>query len=76
MRFNIVIIIINLVFEKAYFILIYITITIKDTTKLFLYYIWKLHSFFIYVILNKKSYFVTYFIKELYHIYSLIFLIR
>ena len=39
MKFDIIIIVINLVFERAYFILIYITVTVKNTTKLFLHYI-------------------------------------
>ena len=72
MKFDIIIIVINLVFERAYFILIYITVTVKNTTKLFLHYIWKLYNLFIYVILNKESYFVTYFIKKLYYIYSVL----
>jgi len=43
-RFDIVIIVVNLVSKRTYFIPIHIIVTIKDTIKVFLYNVWKLHS--------------------------------
>ena len=39
-EFNIVIIVVNLVSKRMYFILTHITITVKSIIKLFLYYIY------------------------------------
>ena len=42
--FNIVIIIINSVFKRVYFVPTYTMVTIENTARLFLYYVWKLHN--------------------------------
>ena len=42
MSFNIVMTVVNLVSKRIYFILMYITITVKNTVRLFLHNMWKL----------------------------------
>jgi len=50
---NTVIIAVNLVSKTIHFISTHITVTIEGTTKLFLHYVWKLHSLPIYIVSNK-----------------------
>ena len=42
--FNIVMIVVDSVSKKAYFIPTHTTMTVESTTRLFLHYIWKLHG--------------------------------
>ena len=73
--FNAVIIVVNSMSKTTYFILTYTTITIEDTTKLFLYYVWELCSFYIYIyiVLDRELQFIILLTKELYCILRLLY---
>jgi len=52
--FDVVMTIIDSVFKKTHFIPIYMTITVEDAMRLFLYNIWKLHDLLTCVISDKR----------------------
>ena len=64
--FNTVIIVIDLVSRRTYFIFTYIIVTVESTIRLFLHNIWKLHSLSTCIISDRRLQFVVYFAKELY----------
>jgi len=64
--FDIVMMVIDPMFKRTHFISIYTMVTIEGVTRLLLHNVWKLHSLFTHVILDKRLQFVTYFTKELY----------
>jgi len=51
--FNIIITVVDSVSKKAYFISTYTIVIIKDMTRFFLYYVWKLYGLSNYIISNR-----------------------
>ena len=66
--FNAVIIVVDSISKSAYFILTYTTMTAEGTVRLFLYYVWKLHSLPNHIVLNRDLQFVILFTQELYYL--------
>ena len=60
--------VIDSVSKTANFIPIHIIITIERIARLFLHYVWKLHSLLTCVILDKGLQFIVFFTKELYYL--------
>jgi len=63
-----VMIIIDAVSKRVYFILTHTTVTVEGAVRLFLYYIWKLHGLPKRVVSDHGSQFVASFTKELYRL--------
>ncbi len=61
-----IIIVVDSVFKKVHFILTQTMVTTEGATRLFLYYIWKLHCLPNCIISNRKLQFIILFTKELY----------
>lgn len=70
-EFNTVIMVIDSILKRMYLILTYITVTIENNVRLFLHYVWKLHSLPICVVLNRDIQFIAYFTKELYYMFGI-----
>ena len=51
--FNIVITVVDSMSKRVYFIPTHTTVTVESIARLFLYYVWKLHSLSFYVVLNR-----------------------
>ena len=49
-----VIIIVDSVFKRTYFILTYTTVTIEDVMRLFLHNVWKLYSLSTHIVSNRE----------------------
>jgi len=63
---DIVMIVVDSVSKKAYFILTHTTVTVEEVIWLFLHYIWKLHGLPQYVISDCEPQFIVLFTRELY----------
>ena len=63
-----VMMVMDAVSKRVYFILIHTTVTAEGAARLFLYYIWKLHSLPKHIVSNRGSQFVASFTKELYRL--------
>ena len=63
--FDIVMIVVDLIFKRTHFISIYMTIIVEGTIRLFLHNIWKLHNLSTHVILDRGPQFAACFTKEL-----------
>ena len=61
-----IIMVVDSVSKKAYFVSIYTTVTVKYTARLFLHHTWKLHSLSNCIFLDQEPQFVALFTKELY----------
>ena len=61
-----IIIVIDSILLRFYFILTYIIFIVENATRLFLHHVWKLHSLSIYIVLNKGLQFIVLFTKKLY----------
>ena len=70
-KFNTVIMVIYSILKRMYFILTYIIVTIESTVRLFLHYVWKLHSLPTCVILDRDIQFIAHFTKELYYMFGI-----
>ena len=60
--------VVNAVFKRVHFIPTYMTVTVEGAARLFLHYVWKLHSLPKCVVSNHRSQFVASFTKELYRL--------
>ena len=60
--------VVDFVSKRTHFIPAYITVTMKNITRLFLYYVWKLHSLLTCIVLDQELQFVVLFMKELYYL--------
>ena len=56
------------VFKRVHFALIHIMVTAEEAARLFLHYVWKLHSLPKHVVSNHGPQFVALFTKELYRL--------
>jgi len=60
--------VVDAVSKRVHFILMHTTVTVEGAARLFLYYIWKLHSLPKHVVSDHGSQFVASFTKELYRL--------
>ena len=65
--FNTVIKVVNSMSKRIYFIPTYITVTIENSARCFLYCIQKLHGLSICIVLDRELQFIIYFTKKLYY---------
>ena len=65
---NAVMTVMDSVSKKVHFVLMHTTVTVEEATRLFLYYVWKLHGLLKCVVLNCGPQFVASFTKELYRL--------
>jgi len=66
MEFDVVIIVVDLVSKKAYFVPTHITVTMESIIRLFLYHVWKLYGLSTQVVSDHELQFIVLFIKKLY----------
>jgi len=66
--FDMIITVVNFISKRTHFIPAYITVTMKDITRLFLHYVWKHHGLLTCIVLDKELQFVVPFMKELYYL--------
>ena len=69
--FDVVTMVIDLVFKRIHFVSIYMTVTVESAAKLFLHNVWKLHGLSTHIILNKELQFVAHFNKKLYYLLNI-----
>jgi len=69
-EFDAVIMVVDSISKRAYFILTYTAVTMKGITILFLYNTWKLYGLSTYVVLNRELQFIVLFTKKLYCLLS------
>ena len=69
-EFDIVIIVVDSVSKRAYFISTYTIVTVEGITKLFLYNTWKFYGLSTHVVLNRELQFMVLFTKKLYCLLS------
>ena len=67
-KYNIVMIVVDLVSKRAYFILIHKTVTVEKAARLFFHHIWKLHRLPRWVVLDRGPQFIALFTWELYRL--------
>jgi len=67
-RHNAVMIVVDSVSKRAYFILMHMTVTVEGAARLFLHQVWKLHGLLKCVISDQGPQFVACFTKELYRL--------
>jgi len=67
-RHDTVMTIVDSVSKRVHFVLTYTIVTVKEAARLFLHYIWKLHSLLRYVVSNHGPQFMASFTKELYRL--------
>jgi len=65
---DVVIMVVDLVSKRAYFILMYTIVTTEEAARLFLHHVWKLHRLPRWVVLDKGPQFITPFTQELYRL--------
>lgn len=65
-RFDAIMIVVDSVSKRAYFLLIHMTVTTEEAVKLFPYHIWKLHRLSQRVVSDWNPQFIACFIRELY----------
>ena len=53
-RFDMIITVVDSVSKRTHFILAYITVTMKNITRFFLHYVWKLHGLLTCIVLYDK----------------------
>jgi len=63
-----VMMVVDAVSKRVHFILMHMTVTAEGAARLFLYYIWKLHSLLKHIVSDCGSQFVALFTKELYRL--------
>jgi len=67
-RHDTVMTIVDSVSKRVHFVLTYTIVTVKEAARLFLHYVWKLHSLLRYVVSNHGPQFMASFTKELYRL--------
>ena len=67
-RYDTIITVVDAVSKRVHFVLMYTTVTVEGTAKLFLYYVWKLHGLPKCVVSDCGPQFVALFTKELYRL--------
>jgi len=67
-RHNAVITVVDSVSKRVHFVPTHTTITVEQAARLFLHYVWKLHSLPKHVVSNHRSQCVASFTKELYRL--------
>ena len=67
-RYDTVMTVMDSISKRVHFVLMHTTVIVEGAARLFLYYIWKLHSLLKCVVSNHGPQFVTSFTKELYRL--------
>jgi len=67
-RYNTVMTVMDSISKRVYFVLTHTTVIVEGAARLFLYYIWKLHSLLKRVVSDRGPQFVASFTKELYRL--------
>ena len=67
-RHDTVMTIVDSISKRVHFVLTYTIVTVKEAARLFLHYVWKLHSLLRYVVSNHGPQFMASFTKELYRL--------
>jgi len=67
-EYNAIMMVMDAVSKRVYFILTHMTVTAEGTARLFLYYVWKLHGLPKRVVSDCRSQFIALFTKKLYRL--------
>ena len=67
-RHDTVMTIVDSISKRVHFVLTYTIVTVKEAARLFLHYVWKLHSLLRCVVSNHGPQFMASFTKELYRL--------
>ena len=67
-RHDTVMTIVDSISKRVHFVLTYTIVTVKEAARLFLHYVWKLHSLLRCVVTNHGPQFMASFTKELYRL--------